>query len=699
MKSPSSNLVHCIAISVVILLGAPVRAEAADDEEYDIGSVEVVGAGASNGVTARQLPSDISYAGTIIDVEAYQNRFIELKELLRGVPGVVVREQAGTLSQTSVSIRGSTSDQVLVLLDGVPLNLAAGGSVDLSNIPASSIEKIEVYRGSAPVRYGDAGVGGTINLVTYKDGRGARDRLSGSIASFETTRAQSLTMDSENEFRYLVFAGFTRTKGDFEYRSDNATPQNPDDDSDEERGNNDGLERNLLASAGYYPQENFGFDLTFDLYRKDKNLPGPEAFQASRARLETDRHSVSFRFRGDDLSDGFFTFDLRSHYTVEKHFFADPLSEIGLGAQDNSDRSFSHSHSGYADFKIPGDDGGYVSYVQPSAYVGYEYDGFRSIDERRAPERTDLSHRSRMLYAMELKGAFLDERVILMRSVRIRRVTDRFDGESLYRSVLSNVDSSETRSTFAFNLGVNALAIDGLFEENVVVGAKANINRNSRLPSFSELFGDRGTAVGNSALQSEVSRGWDAGGYIDYEGEGLVTNVHFEATYFHVQTNDQIVFTSNSQNVARAENFLRTGNTGVEIELGTVFIFGTSLLASYTHQDAVNLARTAGLYRRRLPGRPDRTASVNIEHKFEVGEWFTAKPFYSLHYQGKSYLDSVNNQPLPSRSLHGAGVTLRLGESFNMTLEAKNIRGDRHFDSVGYPLPGRSFAFTMQADF
>ena len=68
----------------------------------------------------------------------------------------------------SVSIRGSTSSQVLVLLDGIRLNSSRDGGVDLSSIPMEIIDHIEIVRGGESSLYGSSAIGGVINIVTKK---------------------------------------------------------------------------------------------------------------------------------------------------------------------------------------------------------------------------------------------------------------------------------------------------------------------------------------------------------------------------------------------------------------------------------------------------------------------------------------------------------------------------------------------------
>lgn len=91
-----------------------------------------------------------------------------LPELLDRIPGVYVRRVAGTGQYTTASIRGSAPSQVNIYIDGVPFNLASETAADLSTIPISNVERVEVYRGTTPARFSGAPLGGAINIVTKK---------------------------------------------------------------------------------------------------------------------------------------------------------------------------------------------------------------------------------------------------------------------------------------------------------------------------------------------------------------------------------------------------------------------------------------------------------------------------------------------------------------------------------------------------
>lgn len=91
-----------------------------------------------------------------------------LGEALRFLPGISVTR--GTRrNRIRVSIRGFNPRYVKIYLDGVPINPASDEAVDLSTIPLENIERVEVIKGPAPVKYGANAMAGVI-LITTKSG-------------------------------------------------------------------------------------------------------------------------------------------------------------------------------------------------------------------------------------------------------------------------------------------------------------------------------------------------------------------------------------------------------------------------------------------------------------------------------------------------------------------------------------------------
>lgn len=89
-------------------------------------------------------------------------------EALAFLPETLARAYGGPGSLITASIRGSSAEQVLVLLDGVPVTGALAGTVDLSTIPLDDVERIEVLRGPFSAIYGGGALGGVISIVTRR---------------------------------------------------------------------------------------------------------------------------------------------------------------------------------------------------------------------------------------------------------------------------------------------------------------------------------------------------------------------------------------------------------------------------------------------------------------------------------------------------------------------------------------------------
>jgi vitamin B12 transporter len=116
-----------------------------------------------------------------------------LGELLADVPGFFINDSGTPGGLVTASVRGAAANQVLVLVDGVPLNQATTGVADLSTVPLSELERIEIRRGVASSHYGGGAVGGVVNLVTK--------------TATEANGALSVAVGSVGERRYSLALG------------------------------------------------------------------------------------------------------------------------------------------------------------------------------------------------------------------------------------------------------------------------------------------------------------------------------------------------------------------------------------------------------------------------------------------------------------------------------------------------------------
>ena len=144
-------------------------------------------------VTASRMPTKLEKATrsvTIISAGEIENMPVNsVPELLNYVAGIDMRQRNIHGVQADAGIRGSSFEQVLILIDGVNVNDPQTGhhSLDLP-IVLEDIEKIEVLRGHGSSLYGANAFGGVINIISKKPDFKRRTKLTVSSGSNETYR-------------------------------------------------------------------------------------------------------------------------------------------------------------------------------------------------------------------------------------------------------------------------------------------------------------------------------------------------------------------------------------------------------------------------------------------------------------------------------------------------------------------------------
>ena len=159
------------------LLGAPALACAAV-AATDLDQVVVTG-----------TRTDVAIEDSLVPVQVIDRATIErsqatsLPALLQGRAGINLTRQGGPGKLTSLFLRGTESDHVLVLVDGLRIGQATNGMSMLQDLPIDQIERVEIVRGPRSSLYGSEAVGGVIQIFTRAAEPGLRREASLGVGS------------------------------------------------------------------------------------------------------------------------------------------------------------------------------------------------------------------------------------------------------------------------------------------------------------------------------------------------------------------------------------------------------------------------------------------------------------------------------------------------------------------------------------
>lgn len=163
----------------------------------------------------RQSSAHIGDDHTVVTSDMLKHWSVKnLGEALMYVPGVEVTSNGPFGQASSVSIRGSASRQVLVVVDGIPFNNQLSGQANLSRIPVDDIERIEVIKGGSSSQWGSS-LGGVIQVITKSPGLGDKTKvqLKSSYGSFAAFKESALLSGQKGKWAYLQMANWLHAGG------------------------------------------------------------------------------------------------------------------------------------------------------------------------------------------------------------------------------------------------------------------------------------------------------------------------------------------------------------------------------------------------------------------------------------------------------------------------------------------------------
>lgn len=633
------------------------------EDASSLGTVRVEG-----NADARQMGRTSSHQMTVVPVRDAKQAGSGMVDLLATVAGVQVKRYGGLENFSLVSIRGTSPTHTRFYLNGVPLPQSSTGFVNLSTLSLSQVERIEVYKGAPPISFADSPIGGVVNLVTQQAPKSFLVGSDVGYGSYNTFHAEADYGQYFEQSGFRFGAGYRRTAGDFSFLDDNGTPFNLNDDAVVQRQNNDSQDVSLHGA--YETNQTWGkVDVSSDFLLKHSGVPGLGSFQSTSARFDSWQHLLNARYRRPLWRDRG-SLQTNLFYGLEEDSFKDPNGEIGLARQSNQNRSLN------------------VGGSQQLAYAWRQHlleTNLRGVFDLFAPTdqltKTNLANHHRTA----LQWGVQDEIKIWSHGLESHRLT-------LVPSFRLEQDLQPSRFNYAPALHVRFAPVDFLY-------FKLGVSRGYRVPTFFELYGDRGSTSGNPDLLPETSFNLDGTVGFLVKQQGPLDELMLEVSPFQIAADQLIIFEQNSQRTVIARNASSARIRGTEV----VFYLGLwqhgRLTANYTYQRAIDTSNIPFLNGNLLPGRPLHEFYLRPETTWTL-PWgrggVPLKVFYEGNWAGRNFLDRANFMEVASRLIHNAGFSVRPTgklplKATTVVFEAKNLSNNQVVDAVGFPLPGRSY--------
>jgi outer membrane cobalamin receptor len=648
----------------------------------------------------QEVSHDRAAAGTVITREGFDDPGESLPDLLDEQVGVRVLELGGLGSLATVSIRGSNADQVLVTLDGIPLNSSAGGPVDLSRLPLGNLGRVEIYRGASPLDLGGAAIGGVLAL-TSRDYRERQVTLGAGVGSHGAREATLFLSEPRERWAVALGLDYSGWEGGFAYHHDNGTRFDEADDAWVTRRNNHFNQVNALAKGRLQLDAEGAWQLRVVdwLFWRGAGVPGLGLYETRESSLDSLENLLALRLEGLALGDGLLDLSLATSLRVARSRFLDPLSELGLQADDSLDETLAPDLSVTASlFPTPWLDlklrSAYrYEQVEHAVSLGGDLDGDAGQATTAAPSRSSASsHRHSANLAAEagLRVAALD--LLILPSGRLEWLDS-----AAAPSGSQGSPGPVSRVTETLVDGRLALVNESLpFTSIRLSGGSAH-----RQPSLFELFGNSGAVVGNPGLAAERSLGAELGLIHAASYLPRPYRLRLEAHAFVSDVEDLIQFVSTSQNVSRAENLDRARLMGLETALRADLFAHLRLSANYSRLHARNRGRLAARSDKALPLRPASRWHIRAELYQGKRAWLEeAALWVDADWTAGNYLDNANLVWLPHRQVFGLGAELRVSPAnLRVALAVKNLAAEQSLDLVGHPVPGRLYNFAVRGSF
>jgi len=192
-------LLGAVSLSLVL----PVLAQEAETDQTTLDPVIVEGS------RLNQTETEIGSSVTVITADEIEELGFDFAlDAVASAPGVTINSNGAFGGSAGVRIRGASSEQTLVLVDGVAVNdpTSPGGGFNFARLDTENIERIEVLKGPQSTLWGTDAIGGVVSITTKRPDEGLGGSAFAEYGSFNTFRggASIANANDTGDFRLAV---------------------------------------------------------------------------------------------------------------------------------------------------------------------------------------------------------------------------------------------------------------------------------------------------------------------------------------------------------------------------------------------------------------------------------------------------------------------------------------------------------------
>lgn len=641
---------------------------------------------------------------SVIGQRQLQGTASNINDVLARTVGVTVRNTGGMGSASRISVRGLEGKRMGMYIDETPMSQLSN-FVALNDIPTNMIERIEVYKGIVPYKFGGSALGGAVNVVTKEYPPIYLD-FSYEIGSFNTHQVSSVLKRTNRKSGLQFGVGGVVSYAKNNYKMTLANLDGRIVERDHDRFNK--IMGGMSVKATQWWFDEMKWELIFMKTRQEIqgiDLNVREAYNHS-----TNYVTALTLKRNNFFLDGL-DFDFNAGYIIGKYGLCDkaehrydwdgkvlpPVSSFG--GEQNNFASDGNNRSNELTAKLN---------------MGYTLDMHHALNLNIYADHNSLHpNDSLMDKSLGFRANFPSKMKTLTvgLSYDLTLFNGRFQNaftlkEFLFSSHSRSIDIYSVKEPQPVKTSKNYIGFSNAmrykFTNDLML--KASFNSEVRIPTSEELIGNGYSILASPALRPERTSGVNLGLlYRHIKADGGLIEV--ELNGFYNQLEDMIRFTPDMiPTMARYRNFGSVRTKGVELEAKGDICPLLYLYANGTYQDLRDVRKTIPgtevenpTRNKRIPNVPYLLANFGAElHKENLfgGSGQNTRLLFDASYIQQYFYDfevsKYQERKIPTSMTMDAALEHSFcNDRWTITFKVKNLTDRRIVSELNRPLPGR----------